>query len=248
MGRNEEAELAVDRGIQLAREHNKTETLGFAYNDAAMISYYAGDAPRALANARQAVEIAEKIGSAFSGIHAYAALGKAQMVNENWAGAVEALERTIRLMREQRAAEVRQAEYLAWLAEAYLGSGEISRARATAEEAVALTKERGVMFQECLAQIILARVLLGAEGADAQARIEAALQRGLNLVEETGGAMMEPFIRIELAELARLTGDPTTRERELREAHRLFTEMKTPIRAAQVEALIQESRSEENST
>jgi len=36
------------------------------------------------------------------------------------------------------------------------------------------------------------------------------------------------------AELARLTGDESARERELREAHRLFTEIGAPIRAAEV--------------
>lgn len=38
----------------------------------------------------------------------------------------------------------------------------------------------------------------------------------------------------ERAELARLTGDEATRERELREAHRLFTEIGAPLRAAEV--------------
>jgi hypothetical protein len=43
-----------------------------------------------------------------------------------------------------------------------------------------------------------------------------------------------PFLHVERAELARLRGDEATRERELREAHRLFTEMGAPIRAEQV--------------
>ena len=43
-----------------------------------------------------------------------------------------------------------------------------------------------------------------------------------------------PFVCLERAELARLLGDQTTRQRELREAHRLFTEMGAPIRAAEV--------------
>jgi len=54
------------------------------------------------------------------------------------------------------------------------------------------------------------------------------------LVEETGARSLEPFIRIELAELARLTGDEETRHRELREAHRLFTEMGAPLQAAKL--------------
>jgi hypothetical protein len=34
--------------------------------------------------------------------------------------------------------------------------------------------------------------------------------------------------------MARLSGDEATRERELRQAHRLFTEIGAPIRAAEV--------------
>jgi hypothetical protein len=35
----------------------------------------------------------------------------------------------------------------------------------------------------------------------------------------------EPLLREEAAELARLRGDPLLQKRELREAHRLYTEM-----------------------
>jgi hypothetical protein len=42
------------------------------------------------------------------------------------------------------------------------------------------------------------------------------------------------FLHVERAELARLVGDEAARERELREAHRLFTEIGAPIRAEQV--------------
>jgi hypothetical protein len=42
------------------------------------------------------------------------------------------------------------------------------------------------------------------------------------------------LIQVERAELARQRGDLATRERELRQAHQLFTEMGAPIRAAQV--------------
>jgi hypothetical protein len=41
-------------------------------------------------------------------------------------------------------------------------------------------------------------------------------------------------VRLRRAELARLVGDEAARERELREAHRLFTEIGAPIRAAEV--------------
>jgi hypothetical protein len=50
----------------------------------------------------------------------------------------------------------------------------------------------------------------------------------------SGAKSYEPFLHVERAELARLTGDEAARERELREAHRLFTEIGAPIRAAEV--------------
>jgi hypothetical protein len=50
----------------------------------------------------------------------------------------------------------------------------------------------------------------------------------------SGAKSYEPFLYVERAELAKLTGDDALRERELREAHRLFTEIGAPIRAAEV--------------
>jgi len=70
---------------------------------------------------------------------------------------------------------------------------------------------------------------MGAKGA-----IETALARALELVGETGGKILQPSIRLELAELARLAGDEAAREHELRAAHRLFTEMGATARAGQM--------------
>ena len=50
----------------------------------------------------------------------------------------------------------------------------------------------------------------------------------------SGAKSYEPFLHVERAELARLNGDDATRQRELREAHRLFLEIGAPIRAEQV--------------
>ena len=62
----------------------------------------------------------------------------------------------------------------------------------------------------------------------------AALAEADAWLEMSGARSYEPFLHIELAALARLSGDDATRPRELREAHRLFTEIGAPIRAAEV--------------
>jgi hypothetical protein len=54
---------------------------------------------------------------------------------------------------------------------------------------------------------------------------EGALARALALIEETEARSYAPLVHEERAELARLLGEAELRERELREAHRLYTEM-----------------------
>jgi hypothetical protein len=44
-------------------------------------------------------------------------------------------------------------------------------------------------------------------------------------LEMSGAKSYEPFLHLERAELARLNGDDSARQRELRKAHRLFTKM-----------------------
>jgi hypothetical protein len=64
--------------------------------------------------------------------------------------------------------------------------------------------------------------------------IEAALAEADAWLEMSGARSYAPFLHVERAELARLTGDEVARERELRTAHRLFVEIGAPIRAAEV--------------
>jgi hypothetical protein len=78
---------------------------------------------------------------------------------------------------------------------------------------------------EARAQLARARLLLRVEGPDAREEIEAALARALAVVQETGARVYEPELHEVRAELAGLLGEATDRDRELREAHRLYTEM-----------------------
>jgi hypothetical protein len=64
--------------------------------------------------------------------------------------------------------------------------------------------------------------------------IESLLAQGSTLVDDTGAMSYEPFFRVERARLAGLLGDAAIRDREFREAHRLFLEIGAPIRAERV--------------
>ncbi len=64
-----------------------------------------------------------------------------------------------------------------------------------------------------------------ANGLESEGPIGEALARAVELIEELGARVYRPQVCEERAELARLRGDEAARDRELREAHRLFTEM-----------------------
>jgi tetratricopeptide (TPR) repeat protein len=225
MGRHDEAETDLDRAVELARQQGDAEVLGWAHGAYVWLARNTGRPVAALNHARHAVEIAERIGSPLSRVGAYGSLGHAHILTEEWGEAAGVLDRALEIAREMRVALLVEGWVLVFLAEAYLGLGEDSRARATADEAVAVARRRGTKLFECNAHLIRARVLLRTEGATASDDIQSALREAQALVEETGGRSREPLIHEERAELARLTGDDATHQRELREAHRLFTEM-----------------------
>ena len=75
---------------------------------------------------------------------------------------------------------------------------------------------------------------LATEGAPARARVEADLRDAAALIDATEARAYAPEVNVERAELARVVGDEVGRQRELREAHRLFTAMGATARADEV--------------
>jgi hypothetical protein len=120
------------------------------------------------------------------------------------------------------------------MAAAHLGLGDGAKALALAEEGIAVCRRRGARFWEFRALLTRMRALRETRGLQATREIEAAIAEADAWIKMSGAKSYEPFVHVERAELARLTGDEATRERELREAHRLFTEIGAPIRAAEV--------------
>ena len=84
---------------------------------------------------------------------------------------------------------------------------------------------------EIPARLVLARVLMRADGLHARDGITAALERAGALIDQTGARVFLPRLHTERAAFARLLGDEAGRARELREAERLFREIGAPLRA-----------------
>jgi tetratricopeptide (TPR) repeat protein len=236
LGQLAEARQLIERGMGIAREQGDIETLGWGYQMSAFLAYLVGEPESGRANARQGVEIAERIGDSYARAAAWYFLGAAETMQGQWKEAIEAVERSRAIAEHRRTAAGLEPVCLMLLAESHLGLGELERARGLAERAAELAHAGGQRITEPRAHIAVARVLLGSAGASAREEIEAALGRALELVGETEARVWEPMVHVELAELARQSGEEEEHERELREAHRLFTEIGASGHAARLQA------------
>ena len=226
MGRLDEARLLIAEGRRLAREQGDTETVGWCHSFEAWLHYFRGDPEAVHAHAQQFVESAERMGDAFSRSWAWHWMGWAEGMLGAYPQAVEGLERSLAISRDQRSAVEGEATRLSTLAEAHLGLGETDKARRLVGEALAsVAAGCSQRYVEIDAQVALARILMDSPGAGARTEIEAALSRALEVARELEAKAYEPIVHEAMANLARLLGDEDERERELREAHRLFTEI-----------------------
>jgi class 3 adenylate cyclase/tetratricopeptide (TPR) repeat protein len=219
-GRFGEARATLDRALELA---TKQGDLTFASMISVFWTYledWRGSPSAALAHARQSVEYAQRVGTPVTLADAHHALGLAHLGNGQLEEACSALEHALAISPGARAQD---AFVLAYLAEACAGLGDTARAHEAAAEALAIAEREGLRYPAFW--LSLARVPRSADGLAAEREIEAALDRVLEVIEETGSRVLVPEVHEERAALAHLRGDDTTRESHLREAHRLYTEM-----------------------
>ncbi len=233
LGRPREGAAELDRVIELA--HASQQLLPIYVSHAFHVDRceVTGEVTSALAHGREAVNYAEQMGTQFSRIYAYSALGLANILNHACSEALEALDEALAIGRERKLL-MTEGRVLGLIAAAHLGLGDFTKALALADEAIAVSRQRGCRMWEYGALVTRIRALRESRGLEATNEIEAALAEAEAWLEMSGAKSYEPFLHVERAELARLTGDEATRQRELREAHRLFTEIGAPIRASEV--------------
>jgi adenylate cyclase len=225
LGELPEARRLIDQGRRLAGEHGDLESVGWSHVWSVSLGFVSGESEASVRHARRALEIADRIGDTYSRALAWNMLAWAESTRGAWREAIEALEHAREISGERLRPVEADSAMLGVLGESCLGLGELERARGMAEEGLENARARGLRFLEPLGGVLLARVLLGCDGTAAREKIQATLARALDVARETGAKSFEPHVHLELAELARQLGDEETRQRKLREAHRLFTEI-----------------------
>jgi ATP/maltotriose-dependent transcriptional regulator MalT len=221
LGRLDTGWSLIEQALRLAREHDLRDPLIWSLHVSSRLALLRGDhAEQALRNGLEAMEVAERTGSAFQSVFAHLALANAHMQNAAWEDAAAAMESGLAVAREHRSGLERESAHMALLAWARLGADDVAGAGTLARQAITRAREQGARFFEAEAELILARVLtVSGELPDARS----ALARARVGVEETGGRSIMPMIEEQAARVtAEEGGDPNP---ELERARDLFTEI-----------------------
>jgi tetratricopeptide (TPR) repeat protein len=225
MGKLAEAREALDNALELAAERVDSEVRGWIHGWIVDLAQASGETADVLEHANRGLKIAEQTGSFFSQVVAFAHLGRARALRGEWQEAAGAFEKSLEIARARRIACEIEAGIVADLAEVNSAIGNHQAALALAREAIDMAHRRGVKVEECRAQLVNARVLLRAEGAHKQRAVRKVLEAAAEIARETEARVFEPFIHLELAEVARLAGDEAARTSALRASSELFAEM-----------------------
>jgi len=225
---------SIERAIELGRRRGERELVAFASLCRVVPCGVMEEPEQAFAHAQRALEAAESSANTFLRALSRSAIGQAHIASGRWPEAIESLTDLVAAIRAGRAAPLVEMDSIALLAEAQLGTRDLAAARATAETALAIARQFHRPLAELRAQLVRARVLTASAEGDAIGSARAALDAATALVDRTGAVVFTPFLGVARAELAARMGDDRTRDRELREAERLFTAMGALARAAGV--------------
>jgi len=236
LGRLNEAAVVCERVEALARAQGDNEILLWLNQVRVDLDVVFGNPAAARDHARRALEVGEKSANPAGRVSALAVLGTAHRLNMQWDEAVAVLQEAVSLS-VTGVHRGNEGSFRAELAEALLGRGDLDRAEHEAQVAVTVGYARHSPCDEIQANLALAHAQLQRADAQALARVEKALVRAQELIDETGARLYQPEVHECRGELAQQRGDASVARYELEAARRLYAEMGA---TAQVERLAKE--------
>jgi class 3 adenylate cyclase/tetratricopeptide (TPR) repeat protein len=222
LGRFEEAWQAADEARRVAQAAGEIEVEGWLEFVVTRLTYYTGENASGLEHARRSLEIAEKVDNESSRTLSYAALGVAHLGIGEPAEALEALQTSVAIARDNLSQLAFVPETLALLAQANLELGDLEQARALASEAIGLAHDGGCHYIEALAHLNLVAALLAIDPSGSRNEIETALDRADAIVEEFELGMIAARIPETRGRLAAAIGDEAAARTALRRALDLY--------------------------
>jgi adenylate cyclase len=182
----EQAEALFERALEAALEEEDAETASWIRSNQASL-VIRRDPEAALAIARRNCELTDRLGDVFSRSLALSNLAWAQMIAEEYEGALEAIEESERLYRE---AMDNGGEMEGWRgqlrARALVLVGRADEGLEVAEESARVARERGMLWSYPVAMLTLAR----ARAAAGAPGVSEAFDEAERVARETGATTL----------------------------------------------------------
>jgi class 3 adenylate cyclase/tetratricopeptide (TPR) repeat protein len=213
LGNCREAASLANRAIESARERDLASRV-LAYSWGAQVAAYCGDRERSLSWGLRAFEIASEVSSSNIQGMGFLGLGVARLANEEWA---EGAELFTQLLAESPA----HMHHTSHLARCMMHVADHDETLAAAEANIALNAQAGCRSMEAEARLDLVELLTRLPSPPRE-RMADELARATELIDATEARILRPRIHEIRARL-----DPKWRERELREAQRLYEQMQS---------------------
>ena len=185
LGRFDEARGCFDKLISIQTLIDPT-VLFIAHVGYVDMAWCLDDAAMAAEHASRIGVLAERHGGAYLRLYQLATKAIADGIAGDHDRAVNGTVRSIEFLRQTRAATEFEPELLASLADYQMRRGDHARAMATAEDAVAMARQRGARLPACRAAVTLAGLVLLIDGPEAETRATELLTEAERLVEESG--------------------------------------------------------------
>jgi adenylate cyclase len=158
------------------------------------IAWCRDDAPLAREHASRVAEIAERHGSPYLQVFAFACSGVARRIARDFDGAIRDFGAGLDFLRQTKAAMENETEIMASLADCFHASGEHGRAIAMARETISVARQRGARLPECRASITCAAALAAGDLAAGGREAEVLFARAEDLIRVTGAKIYEPLL------------------------------------------------------
>jgi adenylate cyclase len=172
------------------------------------IAWCRDDAPSAELHASRVAEIAQKHGSPYLRVFAFACGGTAKSIAKDFAGAVREFTDGLTFVRKTKAAMEYEAEILASLCDCHYRAGEFELAEISAKEAIDIARQRSSRLPECRASITYGATLVARHGSARYDHAEALFLRAEELIRLSGARIYDAHLALERARLSALVDRP----------------------------------------
>jgi len=216
-----ESARCLDEVVTVASKTGFLELEIYALSCLSLLSTLRGDYDAAEQRARIMAERAATAGAGIVRAWASLEMGRVQLAKGELVPAVDTLKEALSTAEQTRTSGFLLGSVLGCVAETLLALGNVESVLRKAEEPVAFERSHGLAW-DLASRFAWSRALIAS--GDRTAALQA-LGETEQCVAETDARIYQPYWHECRAEFEEHFGDPSRRREELREAHRLFSEM-----------------------